>query len=207
MKQRKGNLFVVSAPSGAGKTTLCKRICDTISGVRHSVSYTTRKIRSGEINGVHYMFVDEDEFRTMIADGEFVEWAEVYGNFYGTSRSHIEGMINEGIDVVMDIDVQGAKQIRRHFPDSVLIFIMPPSMMELEKRLVDRRGDSADVIDTRLKNAVEEIREYKIYDYVIINNVFEEAVEELKAVIMGERLKITRINHEWIEEKFLKEAQ
>jgi guanylate kinase len=159
MRQKRGSLFVVSAPSGTGKTTLCQKLREALPDLKFSVSYTTRKPREGEINDVHYTFVDEDEFRLMITDGEFVEWAQVHGNFYGTSKKRIEALMNEGLDVLLDIDVQGGGQIRAHFPDSVLIFVLPPSMDELKKRLSGRMTDSEDVINKRLVNAVDEIKE------------------------------------------------
>jgi guanylate kinase len=204
-RKKKGNLFVVSAPSGAGKTTLCRKICETMPGVKHSVSYTTRLPRPGEIADIHYTFVDEEEFRSMIASGEFVEWAEVHGNFYGTSKKRIEKIINEGQDVILDIDVQGAKQIKEYFTDSVLVFVLPPSMEELEKRLFDRMSDSKEVIEKRLKRAREEIQEYKNYDYVIVNNTLDKALNELASIIVAENVKISKFDGKWIRENFLKE--
>lgn len=205
MRQKKGSLFVVSAPSGAGKTTLCRKLMEIVPDVKFSVSYTTRKPRVGEIDGIHYTFVDEDEFRAMLADGEFVEWAQVHGNFYGTSKKRIEDTINKGFDILLDIDVQGARQIREHFPDSVLIFILPPSMDELKRRLAGRMSDSPEVITKRLKNAIDEIREYKNYDYVIINDVFDDALEEMIAIIVAERVRTSKIEEAWIKENFIKE--
>ncbi len=199
---KKGSLFVISAPSGAGKTTLCKRICESIEGLRFSVSFTTRKPRDGEIDGVHYFFIDEDEFRSMVSDGEFIEWAEVHGNFYGTSKKHIEGMISEGIDVLLDIDVQGARQIRDNVPDCITIFVLPPSIDELRKRLIGRMSDSEETIAKRLKKATEEISEYKSYDYVILNDVFETALKELESIIISERAKTRRIDHNLIAKTF-----
>ncbi|MDI6728585.1 MAG: guanylate kinase [Thermodesulfovibrionales bacterium] len=207
MRQKKGSLFVISAPSGAGKTTLCQKLREVIPDIKFSVSYTTRKPRPGEIDGIHYTFVDEDEFRAMIADGEFVEWAQVHGNFYGTSKKRIEDMINEGFDVVLDIDVQGGRQIREHFPDSVLIFVLPPSMDELRKRLTGRMSDAEDVIKKRLKNAIDEIKEYKNYDYVIINDVFDDALEEIVAIIIAERVRTSKIDKNWVKENFIKEEE
>jgi len=208
MRQKKGNLFVISAPSGAGKTTLCQKLREVIPDLKFSVSYTTRKPRTGEIDGVHYIFVDEDEFRAMIADGEFVEWAQVHGNFYGTSKKRIEDMINGGFDVILDIDVQGGRQIREHFSanniNNILIFVLPPSMDTLKKRLKGRMSDSDEVIKKRLKNAKEEIREYKNYDYVIINDVFEDALKEMVAIIIAERARTLKIEEGWVEETFLK---
>lgn len=199
---KKGNLFVVSAPSGAGKTTLCRRLCEVLPDIRHSVSYTTRKIRPGEIDGVHYVFIDEEEFRSMINAGEFLEWATVHGNFYGTPRSKIIESIESGIDVVLDIDVQGARQIKEKHPDSKLIFILPPSMDELLKRLKGRMTDSEEVIKGRMKKAKEEIIEYKNYDYVIVNDLFENALEELKSIVTAERSKIQKIDTNWILQTF-----
>lgn len=207
MRQKKGSLFVISAPSGAGKTTLCQKLREIVPDVKFSVSYTTRKPRAGEVDGVHYSFVDEDEFRSMIAEGEFVEWAQVHGNFYGTSKRRIEVMINEGFDVILDIDVQGGRQIKEHFPDSVLIFVLPPSMDELKKRLTGRMSDAEDVIKKRLKNAADEIREYKNYDYVIINDNFDDALEEIVAIIIAERVRTSKIEKDWIKENFLEEEE
>lgn len=208
MRQKEGNLFVISAPSGAGKTTLCQKLREVIPDLRFSVSYTTRSPRPGEIDGVHYTFVDEDEFRAMIADGEFVEWAQVHGNFYGTSKKRIEDMINEGFDVILDIDVHGGRQIREHFSanniNNILIFVLPPSMDTLKKRLKGRMSDSDEVIKKRLKNAIDEIREYKNYDYVIINDAFEDALKEMVAIIIAERVRTLKIEEGWVEETFLK---
>jgi guanylate kinase len=202
MKQKKGSIFVVSAPSGAGKTTLCQKLCETVSDIRHSVSFTTRSPRQGEINGVHYTFVDEDEFRVMITEGEFVEWAEVHGNFYGTSRKQINSMVNAGIDIILDIDVQGARQIKENFPDCILIFVLPPSIEVLKKRLEGRMSDSKEVIERRLKKAIDEIMEYKKYNYVIVNDVFDYALKELTAIVIAERAKITRIDQTRIKTNF-----
>jgi guanylate kinase len=204
-RQKKGNLLVVSAPSGAGKSTLCNKICETEPTIRQSVSYTTRKPRPGEVDGVQYSFIDEDEFRSMIIEGDFLEWAEVHGNFYGTSKKRIEDMMQQGIDVILDIDVQGAKQIRKIFPDSVLIFIMPPSMEELRQRLTGRESDAEDVIEKRLKNAHGEIKEYNHYDYVIVNDLIENALNDFRSIIAAERAKKSKINNDWIKEQFLKE--
>lgn len=198
----KGNLFVVSAPSGAGKTTLCRKLCEDIDFIRHSVSYTTRKPRPGEIDGIHYSFVDEDEFRSMINEGEFLEWAEVHGNFYGTSKRKVEELVNSGIDVILDIDTQGAKQIRDNWYGSISIFILPPSMEELRNRLTGRMSDPEDVIRKRLQKARDEIREYKNYDYVIVNDIFEHALQKVKAIIIAERSRREKIDHEWVVNKF-----
>jgi guanylate kinase len=196
---------VVSAPSGTGKTTLCNKAIETLPGLFSSVSYTTRQPRPGEIPDRHYSFIDQDEFRSMIDEGEFIEWAEVHANFYGTSRSRIEAIINQGNDVILDIDVQGARKIREYYPESILTFILPPSLEVLEKRLFNRMSDSAEVIERRLKKARAEISEYKYYDYVIVNDLLEEAFAAISAIITAERNSIDNMDHEWIREHFLKE--
>lgn len=194
----KGNLFVVSAPSGAGKTTLCRKLTELMPDLRHSVSYTTRTPRSGEQDGKDYIFVGEGEFRRMIEEDEFVEWAEVHGNLYGTSRSILEGIREQGADVILDIDVQGARQLRSKYRNGVHIFILPPSLDVLRKRLEGRMSNSAEDMDRRMRRAVEEIKEYNNYDYVIVNDIFERAVEELKAIVTAERVRTDRLNPEWI---------
>lgn len=201
----KGNLFVVSAPSGAGKTTLCQRLSELLPDIRFSVSYTTRPPRKGEINDVHYSFVDEEEFRAMISEGEFVEWAEVHGNFYGTSRKRVEDIINGGFDVLLDIDVHGARKIKDRFPQSILIFVLPPSMEALKDRLSKRMTESEDIMKRRLQNAIDEIKEFINYDYVIINDILDEAVRDMSCIIKAERLRTFRANKDWIKNTFLTE--
>jgi guanylate kinase len=191
-----GSLFVVSAPSGAGKTTLCNAIIKNIDRIAFSISYTTRKPRPGEVDGVDYYFVDEGVFREMIEKGEFAEWANVHGNLYGTSRRVIEDIMNSGMDVLLDIDIQGAKQIKALYPSAVLVFIMPPSFEELQKRLITRGAEN---LDGRLKRAFEEIREYYFYDYVIINDNLEKALKELSSIIIAERLRVRRFDPSFIE--------
>jgi guanylate kinase len=200
---KKGILFVISAPSGAGKTTLCRNVLETLPDIKFSVSYTTRSPRQGEVDGVHYNFVDEEGFRRMIAGSEFIEWAEVHGNFYGTLRKKIAEMASAGIDVLLDIDVQGARQVKESLPDSVLIFILPPSFEVLKERLTGRMTDTDEVIERRLKKAVDEIGEYKNYDYVIVNDVIENALIELKSVIIAERVRAYRLDNKLIEKNFL----
>jgi guanylate kinase len=207
MKRKKGSLFVVSAPSGAGKTTLCSKLCEALPMIRHSVSYTTRPPRPGETDGVHYNFVDNDTFLSMIAEGAFIEWAQVHSNYYGTSRKKIEELVDAGMDVILDIDVQGARQIKKNRPDCLFIFILPPSMEVLRKRLEGRMSDEDEVIGMRLKNAFQEIKEYKNYDYVIVNDVIEDAFKEFVSIVIAERACITRIDHEWIQKNFLPEEE
>ncbi|MBI4689907.1 MAG: guanylate kinase [Nitrospirae bacterium] len=204
MKKNRGNLFIVSAPSGAGKTTLCQKLSSIFPGLRHSVSYTTRSARPGEINNRDYTFVKEDIFRKMIKKDEFIEWAKVHGNLYGTSGKRLERMLNRGINVILDIDTQGAEQIRKKYIDGVYIFILPPSMRILKERLKRRMCNSRKEIEKRLKRAVDEIRDYKKYNYVIINDNFEDAIEELKSVILSERLHTKNIDPLWVKKNFFR---
>jgi len=200
MKQREGLLIVVSAPSGAGKTSLCRAVTDSLENLRHSVSYTTRKPRPGEIDGRDYYFSATDRFRDMIKAGDFAEWAEVHGNFYGTSRRVLDGMRREGIDVILDIDTQGAKQIRDKYEgQAVFIFIMPPSLEVLEERLRNRKSDHEDEIKKRMQRACDEIRDYSFYDYVVVNRDFDRALVELRAIITAERCRTRLIDHDWIQ--------
>ncbi len=200
MNKREGLLFVVSAPSGAGKTTLCRAVMDSLEQVRHSISYTTRKPRPGELDGRDYYFVAEKRFREMIEAGDFAEWAEVHSNFYGTSRRVLDGMRSEGIDVILDIDTQGAKQIKAKYGQAVFIFVMPPSMGILEERLRNRRSDREDEIKKRMIRARDEIRDYVLYDYVIVNQDFDHALFELRAIIAAERCRTRLVDQAWVQE-------
>ena len=184
-----GNLFVVAAPSGAGKSSLVKALMEVDARVRPSVSHTTRAPRGQEKHGREYFFVSNDEFDQMVQANAFVEWARVHGQRYGTSRKAIEDRIAEGSDVVLEIDYQGALQIKRLFANAVLIFILPPSWNELESRLHNRGEDAADIIALRLKNAAEEMAQVSEFDFVIINELFERALFDLKAVVHAQRLK------------------
>jgi len=198
-KRNKGSIFIVSAPSGAGKTTLCKQIIRAVDNIRPSVSFTTRQPRASEVPDEDYCFVSEAEFRAMIDRGDFVEWARVHGNLYGTSRRKLEELIIAGNDVLLDIDTQGAQQIRKSFDNAVYIFILPPSMRELRQRLEGRMSDSAEDMQRRLQRAVDEIKEYKMYDYVIVNDIIETSLRKLEAIIIAERLKSGKIDPHWIE--------
>ena len=199
---RKGLLIVVSAPSGAGKTTLCKEISRVLPNLQHSISYTTRKPRPNETDGVHYFFVTQEKFNKMIKDKEFAEWAVVHGNLYGTSKKQLSEMMDEGIDVILDIDSQGAMQIKENWGNGVFIYILPPSFDDLRRRLTERNSDATNEIKKRLENAKKEIPYYKRYNYVIINDKFEKALEDLKSIITSERLKIDKFNTDMIDEKF-----
>jgi len=191
--QREGVLFVISAPSGAGKTTLCKEIIDIFPGLRHSVSYTTRTPRPGEVHGRDYFFVGQDEFSRMVEAREFAEWAEVHGNLYGTSLATLNQCRSQGIDLILDIDCQGAQQLKGRFDGGVYIFILPPSIAELRRRLDSRSSDTEEVIETRINNAAAEIREARWYDYIIVNDRFTEALTQLKSVLIAEQCRSFRV--------------
>jgi guanylate kinase len=184
-----GNLFAVAAPSGTGKSSLVKALLELDSHLVVSISHTTRRPRGQEQDGREYHFVDEGTFRAMIAEGEFVEWAEVHGNLYGTSRGAIEYRITGGHDVLLEIDWQGALQIKQLFPNAVLIFILPPSWDELLQRLERRGEDGKDVIARRMANARIEVSQARHFDFVIINALFETALFDLKAIVHSQRLK------------------
>ena len=183
--QRPGILYVVSAPSGAGKTSLCKAIIDILPNLRHSISHTTRSPRAGEIDGRDYHFVSNAEFDTMVAEGAFVEWALVHGNRYGTALASLEAGREAGCDLLLEIDCQGAAQLKERCPDAVFIFVLPPSFQELERRLKGRQTDTAEVIDQRLHNARLEMREMFWYDYLVVNDDFDLACQQLQAILMA----------------------
>ncbi len=200
MKRKEGVLFVVSAPSGAGKTSLCRALTDTLDNVLHSISYTTRQPRPGEVDGRDYFFVTPDRFRAMIQAGDFAEWAEVHSNFYGTSRRVLDDMRAEGVDVILDIDTQGAKQIKTKYEgQAAFIFIMPPSLQILEERLRNRKSDREQEIQKRMKRATDEIKDYVMYDYVIVNRDFERALIELRSILTAERCRTRMIDQTWIK--------
>jgi guanylate kinase len=187
--QYPGNLFVVAAPSGAGKSSLVKALMELDQRVSPSVSHTTRAPRGQEVHGREYFFVSQDTFDQMIAQDAFLEWANVHGNRYGTSKAAIEQRMAQGADVVLEIDFQGAIQVKRIFPNAVLIFILPPSWEELRSRLERRNEDSAETIELRLKNAAQEMEHVRSFDFVIINELFERALFDLKAIVHAQRLR------------------
>lgn len=183
-----GRLFVISAPSGAGKTTILKPILASIPAIDFSVSHTTRRPRPGEINGQDYYFVDVDQFVIMRQDGDFLEWAEVHGNFYGTSQRAVMAQLARGQDVILDIDVQGARQLQaRQDLDATYIFIAPPSLAELERRLTGRQTETAETIALRLQNASQELQAANLYDYIIVNDHLQQAKAMLTAIILEKR--------------------
>lgn len=200
---RRGLLFVVSGPSGAGKSSLCQGVLSEVSGLRHSISYTTRQPRPGEQHGTAYYFVSEREFREMTQQYAFAEWAPVYGHLYGTPRRPIDEAMEEGLDVILDIDAQGAMQIKKKYEDAISIYIMPPSIETLRRRLVQRAGDSDEAVQRRLQKAREEIWQYRGYSYIIKNDGIGQAQAELKAVILAERIRTHRVDMAWLEDNFI----
>src|SRR5271157_3606013 len=186
-------VFIISAPSGSGKTTLVSRLLASLPDLMFSVSYTTRKPRGHEVDGHSYRFVSREDFEAMLARNEFLEWAEVFGNYYGTHRGILEEAQAQGKDLVLDIDVQGARQLKSQIPEAVTIFILAPSRQILEQRLRARSEDRDDVIERRLRDAAREIENYKAYDYVLINRELAESDAVLSAIVHAERVRRTRI--------------
>ncbi len=187
------SVFIISAPSGSGKSTLKNGLFDRVSNLRFSVSYTTRKRRGAEREGESYYYTDRAHFEAMIDGDEFLEWAQVFGNYYGTHRGELDKAEAVGADLVLDIDVQGAAQLKKKIPDAVSIFILPPSRAELEQRLRARGEDSEEVIAERLRGAADEIRNYGKYDYVLINREVTASIEALVSIVRGQRMRRTRM--------------
>ena len=190
MAQTRVNLFILSAPSGAGKSSLISALLNKHSDMKVSVSHTTRSPRPGEENGVHYHFVSVEEFKALIEKNDFFEWAQVFDNYYGTSKQAIETQLAAGIDVFLDIDWQGAQQIRKLVEDVETIFILPPSKEELESRLTNRGQDSSEVIAGRMAKAQSETSHYNEYDYVVVNDDFDTALAEIETIVMAKRLSL-----------------
>lgn len=188
----KGLLIVVSGPSGVGKGTLCNTLVKNIDNLFISISATTRPPRTGEINGVNYIFMNRENFEEKIEKGQFLEWAKVYNNYYGTPKEFVIEKLKEGKDVILEIDIQGAAQVKKSCPNGVFVFIAPPSLDELRKRIVNRGTDNEESINLRLKSAKEEMRASFDYDYVIINDDLNKAVLKLQSVILAERCKVPR---------------
>jgi len=185
----RGSVIVISAPSGSGKSTLVKRLMVSVPGLAFSVSHTTRPMRKGEKQGRDYFFVTRKRFEKMIAAGEFIEWANVFGCFYGTSREQINSALEAGLDVLLDIDVQGHQQIRKCLPEAISVFVMPPSFRELERRLRNRHADSPQVIERRLDAARREIAHWPEYDYLIVNDRLVPATQALRGVVQAARFR------------------
>ena len=193
MITRRGTLFVVSAPSGAGKTTLCREMRLRLHDLAYSVSVTTRPPRPGEIDGTDFRFVTRSQFEDMVQQGQMAEWATVHTNLYGTPAAPMEAALRDGRDVLLDIDTQGATQLRARYSDAVLVFVVAPSMGELEQRLRERRSDSEREITRRLQRAREEVMLWNRYDYLIVNRDVKEAMEQLESIIQAERCRVARL--------------
>ncbi len=184
-----GRLFVFSAPSGAGKNTIIDSLKTQLDAICYSVSHTSREPRGNEMDGIHYHFVDKDTFSKMIENEAFVEWAEVYGNYYGTSFSSLDDQTSQGLDILLDLDHQGAKNIKTHYPDSVLIYVLPPSLEILENRLRGRGADDEKVMEKRLNLAMNDMKNCVWYDYIIVNDDLEKAKEQANAILLAERCR------------------
>jgi guanylate kinase len=206
---RRGLLFIVSAPSGTGKTTLVERLVKVTPGLRMSRSYTCRKARPGERDGVDYNFITREQFEAMVQEGAFLEWADIYGNLYGTAAADTEQILAGGEDLVLVIDVQGARQVRSRGLENIGVFVLPPSAAVLEQRLRGRSKDTADQIRTRLEVACREVEDFSTYDYLVINDELEPCVERLKGIVLAERarVKVMRPVAEAIIETFRKEDE
>ncbi len=191
--KREGLILILSAPSGAGKTSLCRELFKAFPDMKESVSYTTRAPRQGEVEGEAYHFVSRETFEQMVAEDAFAEWAEVHGNKYGTALRTLEEARKNGIDLVLDIDCQGARKLKEQFDGGVYVFIMPPSMEELRRRLESRSTDAQEVIERRIARAADEIRESRWYDYIIFNDNFEVACRELAAIVIAHQRKSFRM--------------
>ena len=188
----KGILLVVSAPSGCGKTTICGEFLNKYKDISYSISTTTRTPRDGEKNGVDYFFVSEEKFDFMIKEEKFLEYAKVFQNFYGTSKDTVNNLLDEGKDVLIDIDTQGASQIRDIMPESIHVFVVPPSIKTLRQRLVGRGKDSKEVIELRLAEAKNELEQSRFYDYIIVNDTVDSSVDQLRSIFVAERLRESR---------------
>lgn len=198
--KNKGLLIVISGPSGAGKGTICKALME-INNYWLSISATTRKPRSGEVEGVNYYFLSKEIFVERIKQNGFLEYAEVYGNYYGTPRFEVMDMINKGIDVILEIDIQGALKVKENYPEGVFIFILPPSMEELKNRIINRGSETQESLMMRFKSAYKEINYVSKYNYAVVNNTVNEAVTKIESIISAERCRVDRIKSKLLDSK------
>ena len=204
MLNRKGLLLVVSGPSGAGKGTICKALLNKNDQIKLSVSATTRKPRNGEVHDVNYFFIEKEEFTKTIENGEFLEYAQIYDNFYGTPKAAIIECLEKGQDVILEIEMQGARQIKEVYPEGVFIFVLPPSLEELKSRIVGRGTETQEEIEKRFSCAFEEVNQIVNYDYFIVNEDIEKSVSDVEAIICAEKNKVTRYKNNIID-KFKEE--
>ncbi len=188
----KGLLIVVSGPSGAGKGSICRQLLNTVSEIKLSVSVTTRNPRSGEVEGENYYFVEKKDFEKLIEKDDLLEYAKVYDNYYGTPRKYVIDHIQQGKDVLLEIDIQGALQIKERYPEGIFVFILPPSMQELKRRIIHRGSETEASLEKRFQSAFEEINYVKKYDYCVVNDHLDQAVERVKAIIKAEKCKVTK---------------
>ena len=196
MENRQGHVYIISAPSGAGKTSLIKALLKSVGRLKVSISHTTRPRRSNEVDGVDYHFIDVENYQQMLAKDDFLEHAEVFGNYYGTSKNAVEALVNQGTDVILELDWQGANQIQQKMPKAIKIFVLPPSLEALHQRLYNRAQDDESVIQKRMLEAKQEMSHYNEYQFVIINDDFDVAFNELKSLVTAERLRLERQNFE-----------
>lgn len=197
----KGLLIVISGPSGAGKGTICKALLEKHPEIQISTSCTTRSSRVGEVEGINYYFITKEEFKRRIEDDDFIEYAEVYGNYYGTPKSNVEKMLEEGKDVILEIDIQGALKVKENFDDGTFIFILPPSMEELKQRIIKRGSETPESLMTRFKSAYQELNYISKYNYAVVNDTVETAVSKVEAIIAAEKCRVDRIKETILDSK------
>ncbi|MGL5354317.1 MAG: guanylate kinase [Clostridium sp.] len=200
-ENNRGVLIVISGPSGAGKGTICKALLEKHEDLFLSVSATTRSPREGEVEGVNYYFLNRDEFKTKVSENGFLEHAEVYGNFYGTPKANVEAMLEEGKDVILEIDIQGALKVKENFEEGVFIFILPPSMEELKQRIIKRGSETKESLMTRFKSAYQEINYLSKYNYAVVNDTVEVAAGKVEAIIAAEKCRVDRIKDTILDSK------